>query len=462
MKNNKLIDTLQNLGLSDHESRVYLACLSLGPSTILQIAKIAEVKRTTVYNVIESLKQLGLIHVDIRGFKQLYVADNPEKLEVMVNARRDELISSLPEFMGLYNLKGGESFIRYYEGSEACKSVYNNIILETKYGEDLLIVSNQENWQQHDAKFFSDFVEGYSKKGLSVRKLLQTSSSGTGHRKHEAKYNEKIKPLPLSFKLSANLFITPRKVVIHQLIPPILAIEIENNSVVRMNKEMFEMVWHSIPDSSHAKATFETFAGKQYQELEDALREVIRDKSNILDVGGVAGNIVKMIDKISDSCHVKILNNQISPHTARSFGNLKSTTYEIIEKDPNIYFKVENQAVDLMIFNACLHEICSSDDQKSYLDLLFTDINKHLKPDGKIIIGDFYYDPSIPQHELQLYIQYLINTVGHADPPNKSINPDYILEIAQKHGYKILHFHQNRMVKEIDRKYYVFVLEKKT
>ena len=57
MKNDKLVKILENLGLSDNEARVYLASLSLGSTTIMKIAQTAEIKRTTVYSVIDSLKQ---------------------------------------------------------------------------------------------------------------------------------------------------------------------------------------------------------------------------------------------------------------------------------------------------------------------------------------------------------------------------------------------------------------------
>lgn len=246
MNYSKLNDILIDLGLSDHEARVYLACLSLGPSTVMQIAQAAEVKRTTVYNVIESLKLLGLVRIDIKGFKQLYVAENPEKLDVMINNRRDELHNSLPELMGLYNLKGGKSFIRYYEGIESCKAVYENIIKEARHGDFLLVVSDQVTWYNQDPEYFKGFLERRADIGLQVRKLLQRSpvieELGWG----TAKFNEEIKLLPEGTKLTTNLFVVPHKVVIHQIIPPILAIEIENNSVVRMNKEMFEIMWRSI------------------------------------------------------------------------------------------------------------------------------------------------------------------------------------------------------------------------
>jgi sugar-specific transcriptional regulator TrmB len=75
MQNTKLTKILTDLGLSEHEALVYLANISLGPTTILKIAQAAEIKRTTVYAVIESLKTKGLINVQIKGFKKLFAYD---------------------------------------------------------------------------------------------------------------------------------------------------------------------------------------------------------------------------------------------------------------------------------------------------------------------------------------------------------------------------------------------------
>ena len=105
MKSEKLTNILENLGLTENEAKVYLASLSLGQSTILKISRTAEIKRTTIYSVIESLKQKGLMKIEIKGWKKLFVAESPEKLDVMIKNRREELKSSLPEFLALYNLQ---------------------------------------------------------------------------------------------------------------------------------------------------------------------------------------------------------------------------------------------------------------------------------------------------------------------------------------------------------------------
>ena len=77
MADNKLIHTLESLGLSENEAKVYYAALTLGPASILNIARAAGIKRTTVYSVVEALKQRGLMVLEVKGFKQNYVAQDP-------------------------------------------------------------------------------------------------------------------------------------------------------------------------------------------------------------------------------------------------------------------------------------------------------------------------------------------------------------------------------------------------
>ena len=84
MQKQEIKDVLIDFGLSEHEAAVYLSALSLGQSTVNQIAKHSGVKRTTVYPVIESLKRKGIMNVEVKGFKKLFVAESPDKLERII------------------------------------------------------------------------------------------------------------------------------------------------------------------------------------------------------------------------------------------------------------------------------------------------------------------------------------------------------------------------------------------
>ena len=65
----------------------------------------------------------------------------------------------------------------------------------------------------------------------------------------QTEISEKIKILSKKSIFTTNLVIIPRRVVIHQLIPPVSAITIENRSAIQTLSEMFDVIWNSISET---------------------------------------------------------------------------------------------------------------------------------------------------------------------------------------------------------------------
>lgn len=247
MDTKTLKKTLIDFGLTENEANVYYAALALGPTTILQIAKTANIKRTTVYAVVENLVSQGLMSVQVRGFKKLFVAEDPEKLKAIIQRREEQLTKALPEFAALYNLKGGESLVKYYEGVEGAKSTYDTLLKRVRPHEDYLVIAAMEQWYDLDPVFFQKFIERRAKLPINLRLLLMDSPMGRQAQRKERVWNGKIKLLPKETKLTTNIVVIPSMVVIHQLIPPVTAIVIENSSLIKTLKEMFEIMWRALP-----------------------------------------------------------------------------------------------------------------------------------------------------------------------------------------------------------------------
>ena len=77
---NQNITILQNLGLGSEESRIYLALLGLGGCAASLLAKEVGLKRTTVYPILTSLAEKGLVNVYFRQNKRFYYAEKPAKV----------------------------------------------------------------------------------------------------------------------------------------------------------------------------------------------------------------------------------------------------------------------------------------------------------------------------------------------------------------------------------------------
>ncbi len=250
MKNNQLINILKELGLTESEAEIYFISLSLGPSTILKMAQASGIKRTTVYSIVDSLKQKGLVNIELAGFKKKFVAEDPQRLEEILETRKEKFRKLLPEFSAIYNLRGGESFIKYYEGIPAIKGIYESMIRDIKPHEDYLVIGNQDNVLNLDQEYMLDFLHRRAKLPINIKMIFQESEMAHKLKEQEKNFNSKIKILHPGTKFNTNLVITPQRVFIHQLIQPIIAIVIENKSIIQMHKEMYEVIWNSLPEKA--------------------------------------------------------------------------------------------------------------------------------------------------------------------------------------------------------------------
>jgi HTH-type transcriptional regulator, sugar sensing transcriptional regulator len=247
MSHNKLTQTLNTLGLNEKEARVYLSAITLGPTTILNIAKNSGLIRSTVYSVIETLKEKGLINIEINGWKKLFVAESPEKLEQLLELRRQEFKKHLPEFMSLYTLEQNESYIRYFEGKQAVRSVWDFILKKLQPGEDYMVIDENDRWLSIDEEYYLNYIKQKAKLNLNCRLLLKDSPNTRKYKNQAVNYNEKIKFLPSSVTFNSDIIITSQKTIIQQLQIPTSAMVIENKSIAQMHKEIFDLLWNMIP-----------------------------------------------------------------------------------------------------------------------------------------------------------------------------------------------------------------------
>ncbi|MDP1884776.1 MAG: helix-turn-helix domain-containing protein [Candidatus Moranbacteria bacterium] len=119
-----LTKILQKIGLNEKEAKVYLAALELGETTLQRIVTKAGISRTTIYDVLESLKQRGLISAVKKSKKLYYYAEEPDSLQNELDEKQDLLKKALPQLIAMANLIDRKPKIRYYEGLEGIKEVY--------------------------------------------------------------------------------------------------------------------------------------------------------------------------------------------------------------------------------------------------------------------------------------------------------------------------------------------------
>lgn len=248
MPDKTLLSALEQFGLSKKEAAVYYAALRLGPCSVLSLAKESGVPRTTIYSLIDSLERKQLLHREVRGIKDCYVAENPERLKGIFQARLDALSNALPQLTAMYRAEGGESVVRFYQGYESLKSVYLELLKRVKINEDYLVLGDMHSWINLDPDFTKRFVEARAKLDIKVRMIMTPSEAARKRQGPLRKANERTRLLPPGTILTTNLVIISAMVFIHETTAPITGMVIENAHINRMHREMYEIMWHALTD----------------------------------------------------------------------------------------------------------------------------------------------------------------------------------------------------------------------
>lgn len=119
---------LLSAGLSEKETKTYLALLELGEASIADLTKKSVLKRSTVYEMLENLKEKGLVSQTQHKKRTLYLAESPKKLIESLESKKRKLEESLPELLSMMNLLDKKPKIRYFEGLAGVQEVFEDTL----------------------------------------------------------------------------------------------------------------------------------------------------------------------------------------------------------------------------------------------------------------------------------------------------------------------------------------------
>ncbi len=123
-----IIEDLIKIGLDKKEAQLYLCLLELGETNIARISKKSNIKRTTCYDIIESLKEKGLISTIVKKARIYYFAEDPRKIDRQLDEKKHILSTILPQLLSVANLIDKKPTIRYFEGIEGIKDVFRDTL----------------------------------------------------------------------------------------------------------------------------------------------------------------------------------------------------------------------------------------------------------------------------------------------------------------------------------------------
>jgi len=237
---------LERLGFNAKEAKTYLALLELGEGTLADLARKSRIKRTTLYDIVCSLKNKALVTTVRSGGRLLYSAEDPRTLNDRLSDQQQALQGVLPELLAITNVLPHKPKIRYYEGVEGIKEVYRDTL---QYPDQELLA-----WMSEDAgtRFDLDFLNNIYlptriKKKIWVRAIvpdMPLMREFLGEDKATLRTTRAMDHDRFPLDVEINLY-GERRVALMSFQEK-TGLIIENGSIYRTFKSIFEQQWASL------------------------------------------------------------------------------------------------------------------------------------------------------------------------------------------------------------------------
>lgn len=237
---------IQNLGFTTKQARIYLAALELGEASVQQLAQKSQLKRTTLYYILDELIESGALVETKTGRKTYYVPEQPVTLLKNVKEKISNFEESLEFLEDVAGRTRKKPRVYFLYGSAGFKEVWD-MILNTKEKEYRIITGGENFLGYVKEKYIVDEIIAKKKRlGVSSRQLITASAYAKEIIAKDSRENRISKLLPPIYKLPFTEIITESLVAFISPRFSNMIFIVENDAFSKTRKSIFETLWHSI------------------------------------------------------------------------------------------------------------------------------------------------------------------------------------------------------------------------
>ncbi|MFA6171224.1 MAG: helix-turn-helix domain-containing protein [Patescibacteria group bacterium] len=233
---------LEDIGLNKKEAQVYLSLLELGESSIQRLSEKSKIKRTTLYDVIATLKEKALVGITSRKSKKYYYAEDPRKIEGQIEEKKEKFLRMLPELLSVCNFIDRKPKIRYFEGMEGIKEVYRDTLNYPK--SETMAWASPEVATKFDFEWLKSYIAKRVEKKIWQRALFPDLPALRGLKDDDQKQFRKtlmIPPQDFPFDVEINLYAKSK--IGFMSFEEQIGLIVESPKIYNTLKSVFEMNW---------------------------------------------------------------------------------------------------------------------------------------------------------------------------------------------------------------------------
>lgn len=238
----KNVSVLKKLGVSAPASTIYLALLKNGQGTISQIATATGQHRPAIYRHLPELMEQGLVSQSRKGQRTLYVAESPEHLLDVAKRYTEELESALPDLVSTYRSHQTQPMIRYFQGQEGIRSVYEDFLRTIKKGDVVYRYESPENHRLYEKYIPKEYRRRVLEQGEVDWLIITNKQTMERKRKRLERIYKSVPPTEAMFMYDISEYIYGHKVAFIDYRNEVASI-IESKTFAGFQRKIFKMLF---------------------------------------------------------------------------------------------------------------------------------------------------------------------------------------------------------------------------
>lgn len=250
----EILSRIADFGLTKIEAGLYVLLQNRPPQTILQLSRLLEVPRTTIYDCVQKLSEMGLVERLIKYKTQQIQAAPLSSLDLLISkekARLERLSGNLDFIkanLSIKNITGTQTQIKYYYGREGLRQIMWNALSAEK---ETIGYSEFGRAEVLGDKFVKDWITEFRARGLRDRVVINDSEKILSHIKTNVLPGKHQMTLDDIRIIGADQFYVSGDTTIYNNIfavcywrqGELVGVEIENPELVKAQKSIFEILW---------------------------------------------------------------------------------------------------------------------------------------------------------------------------------------------------------------------------
>lgn len=231
-------NALQEFGLSNTESKVYLALLEIGKSKAGEITKKSNVNRTNVYDALERLIEKGLVSYISENNKRVFEAVNPQRLQEVLKEKQDKLGQTIEELKSKYNKGQKKEDALVFRGKAGIKSIFEDILNEKK---DLFSYGAESRFKDFFPFYQKHWNDERAKIGIKVKIIWSERVKDIKKKEHLKLLDAKF--LPETYEFPSMIMVYGDRVVTIVWLEEPFGFMIKSEEAVKSNMNFFDLLW---------------------------------------------------------------------------------------------------------------------------------------------------------------------------------------------------------------------------